>query len=68
MHALLYLVEPTSLGLKQFDIDIMKSLANRINIIPIIAKADGLNEQERLAAKKTVLLSLYALRNGAQRC
>lgn len=54
IHALLYFVEPTSLGLKQFDIDVMKRLSPRVNIIPIIAKADGLTELELQVFKKKV--------------
>lgn len=58
IHALLYLLEPTSLGLKQFDIDFMKRLAPRVNIIPVIAKADGMNEVEKQVAKKMVSSSV----------
>ena len=54
IHSLLYLIEPTGLGLKQFDADFMKCLAPRINIIPVIAKADGLDEAEKRQSKKRV--------------
>lgn len=47
VHALMYFLEPTALGVKQFDIDFMKLLAPRVNIIPVIAKADGLAVKER---------------------
>lgn len=54
IHALLYFLEPTSLGLKQFDIDFMKRVSSRVNIIPIVAKADGLTELELQLFKKKV--------------
>lgn len=54
MHALLYFIEPTALGVKKFDIDFMKKLAGRVNIIPVIAKADGLTDEEKGFFKKKV--------------
>ncbi len=55
VHALLYLLEPTSLGLKLFDVDFMKRLDERVNIIPVLAKADGLPREEREAVKRLVM-------------
>lgn len=54
VHALLYFLEPTALGIKQFDIDFMKLLAPRVNVIPIIAKSDGLTATERESFKTKV--------------
>lgn len=58
VHALLYFLEPTALGLKQFDIDFMKLLASRVNVIPVIAKADGLTVKERESFKTKVRAQL----------
>ena len=54
VHALLYFIEPTTLGLKQFDVEFIQRLAPRVNIIPIIAKADGLTVAERKKFKEIV--------------
>lgn len=45
-HACLYFIRPTSKGLTELDIETMKLLSTRVNIIPIISKADTLNEDE----------------------
>lgn len=55
IHCCLYFISPTGHCLKPLDIETMKALHERVNIIPIIAKADTLTEEERLAFKKRVL-------------
>ncbi len=57
VHVLLYFLEPTNVGLKEFDASFMKCIAPRVNVIPVIAQADGLTELERDACKKLVLTS-----------
>jgi cell division control protein 11 len=54
VHGLLYFIEPTALGLKEFDVEFMKILAPRVNIIPVIAKADGLTPEEKTSFKRKV--------------
>lgn len=46
IHALLYFIEPTGHCLKPLDIKFMKSVHEKVNLIPIIAKSDILNELE----------------------
>lgn len=46
IHALLYFIEPTGHSLKSLDINFMKSIHEKVNLIPIIAKSDILNETE----------------------
>ncbi|AJU32183.1 Cdc12p [Saccharomyces cerevisiae YJM987] len=46
VHAVLYLIRPTGHGLKPIDIETMKRLSTRANLIPVIAKADTLTAQE----------------------
>lgn len=43
VHACLYFIRPTGHTLKPLDIEIMKRLSSRVNLIPIIAKADTLS-------------------------
>ncbi|BGP45021.1 Septin spn4 [Rhodotorula kratochvilovae] len=51
VHACLYFIRPTGHGLKPLDIEIMKRLGSRVNLIPIVAKADTLTPQDLAAFK-----------------
>lgn len=46
VHLCLYFISPTGHGLKQLDVEMMKKLHDRVNIIPVIAKADTLTVSE----------------------
>uniref|UniRef100_A0A0R3S5V0 Septin n=1 Tax=Elaeophora elaphi TaxID=1147741 RepID=A0A0R3S5V0_9BILA len=46
VHLCLYFISPTGHGLKQLDIEMMKKLHDRVNVIPVIAKADTLTVSE----------------------
>lgn len=46
VHACLYFIRPTGHSLKPIDIEAMRQLSTRVNLIPIIAKADTLSPQE----------------------
>lgn len=46
IHALLYFIEPTGHCLKPLDINFMKSIHEKVNLIPVISKSDILNEFE----------------------
>lgn len=45
-------------SLNEFDIDSMKKLASRINLIPIIAKSDSLTDEEMQLNKRLILESI----------
>ncbi|OAJ36579.1 hypothetical protein, variant [Batrachochytrium dendrobatidis JEL423] len=51
VHACLYFIAPTGHSLKPLDIEFMKRLAGRVNLIPVIAKSDTLTEEEIKAFK-----------------
>lgn len=51
VHACLYFIRPTGHSLKPLDIEIMKRLSTRVNLIPVIAKADTLSPIELEAFK-----------------
>lgn len=55
VHCLLYFLSPSSHGLKPIDIITMKKLQSKVNIVPVIAKADMLSKSE-LANLKTQIL------------
>ena len=42
------------ISLKPLDMEFMKALHNKVNIIPIIAKADALTSEELIQMKLTV--------------
>lgn len=43
VHACLYFIRPTGHTLKPLDIEVMKRLSSRVNLIPVVAKADTLS-------------------------
>ncbi|CAG8446017.1 9294_t:CDS:10 [Scutellospora calospora] len=49
IHALLYFIAPTELDIKSLQV-----LSAKVNVIPVIAKADTLTQEEKAAFKKTV--------------
>lgn len=53
VHCCLYFVSPYGHGLRQVDVQFMKRMHDKVNIVPIIAKADTLTPMEihRLKAK-----------------
>jgi len=54
VHALIYFISPTGHGLRPLDIEVMLKLHNKVNIIPVIAKADALTITERREFKDKV--------------
>ncbi|KAI7831230.1 Septin-domain-containing protein [Gamsiella multidivaricata] len=60
IHAILYFIAPTGHGLKELDVKALKTLSQKVNVIPIIAKADTMTAEEKLAFKKILLTDLEA--------
>lgn len=54
VHACLYFIRPTGHSLKPLDIETMKRLLSRVNLIPVIAKADTLAPAELLQFKQRI--------------
>ncbi|KAK3331251.1 Septin-domain-containing protein [Apodospora peruviana] len=55
VHAMLYFITPTGHGLRELDIELMKRLAPRVNVIPVIGRADSLTPAELAESKKLVM-------------
>ncbi|EEP78841.1 cell division control protein 11 [Uncinocarpus reesii 1704] len=55
VHALLYFITPTGHGLRELDIELMKRLSPRVNVIPVIGKADSLTPAELAESKKLIM-------------
>ncbi|WPK23431.1 hypothetical protein PUMCH_000671 [Australozyma saopauloensis] len=46
IHALLYFIEPTGHSLRALDVQLMKLVHEKVNLIPVIAKSDTLVDEE----------------------
>ncbi|KAL1458077.1 hypothetical protein WDU94_008252 [Cyamophila willieti] len=55
IHCCFYFISPFGHGLKPLDIEFMKQLHNKVNIVPVIAKADCLTRKEIQRLKKKVM-------------
>ncbi|ORZ31154.1 Septin-type guanine nucleotide-binding (G) domain-containing protein [Catenaria anguillulae PL171] len=55
IHVLLYFIQPTGHSLRELDIELMKRLSARVNIIPCIAKSDTMTPRELIEFKKRVM-------------
>lgn len=55
VHVCLYFIDWTGHGLRELDIEMMRQLGRRVNVIPILSRADALTEEERLIAKEMIL-------------
>ncbi|KRZ23651.1 Septin-7 [Trichinella pseudospiralis] len=64
VHCCLYFIPPNGDGLKALDIQVLQKLHDRVNIIPIIAKADTLLPEECQRMKETILNQIEE--NGIQ--
>jgi len=58
IHACLYFVAPTGHSLKALDLVTMKKLDSKVNIIPIIAKADTITKAELQKFKAKIMSEL----------
>ncbi|XP_042560850.1 septin-8-A-like isoform X3 [Clupea harengus] len=64
IHVCLYFIAPTGHSLKSLDLVTMKKLDSKVNIIPIIAKADTISKSELHKFKIKVMSELVS--NGVQ--
>jgi septin 3/9/12 len=54
IHCCLYFIDPTGHSLRAIDVIVMKKLSEVVNVVPVIAKADSLTEEEREIFKAKV--------------
>ncbi|CAO2629793.1 Septin14, partial [Lemmus lemmus] len=64
IHVCLYFIAPTGHSLKSLDLMTMKSIDRRVNIIPLIAKADALSKSDLQRFKSNIMSELDS--NGIQ--
>lgn len=55
VDALLYFIEPTGHSLRPLDIEFMKQVHEKVNLIPVIARSDTLTEREVAEFKQKIL-------------
>ncbi|XP_055319238.1 septin-7 isoform X11 [Sitodiplosis mosellana] len=55
VHSCLYFIAPSGHGLKPLDVEFMQRLCDKVNIIPVIAKADTMTPEEVQLFKKQIL-------------
>ncbi|KAB7495150.1 Septin-2 [Armadillidium nasatum] len=60
IHVCLYFICPTGHGLKSIDLVCMKKLDSKVNIIPIIAKADTISKAELSKFKSRIIQEIKA--------
>ncbi|NWR28995.1 SEP10 protein, partial [Tachuris rubrigastra] len=64
IHVCLYFISPTGRSLKTLDLLTMRSLHSKVNIIPIIGKADSISKTELQEFKSKIVSELVS--NGIQ--
>lgn len=55
VHALVYFIVPTGHGLRELDVEFMKLMGSRVNVIPVISKADSLTSDELTLNKLLIM-------------
>jgi len=60
VHACLYFIRPTGHTLRPLDIEVMKRLGSRVNLIPVIAKADTLSPTDLYKFKERIRRAITA--------
>ena len=54
VHCCLYFIPPYGHGLRQIDLEFLKRLQYKVNLIPVIAKADTLTKEEVQRLKRNI--------------
>ncbi|NXR46868.1 SEP10 protein, partial [Hippolais icterina] len=60
IHVCLYFISPTGRSLKTIDLLTMRSLDSKVNIIPVIGKADSISKSELQDFKKRIMSELVS--------
>jgi len=55
VHSCLYFIAPSGHGLKPLDVEFMKRLHDKVNVIPVIAKADTMTPEEVSHFKRQIM-------------
>ncbi|KAF5678833.1 hypothetical protein FHETE_1074 [Fusarium heterosporum] len=66
IHACVFFIQPTGHSLKPLDIEVMRRLHTKVNLIPVIAKADTLTDEEIAAFKSRTKILADIKHHGIQ--
>ncbi|WVQ93100.1 hypothetical protein IAU59_000164 [Kwoniella sp. CBS 9459] len=58
VHACIYFIQPTGHSLKPIDIEFMRRLHTKVNLIPVIAKSDTMTDDEIVVFKQRILADI----------
>ncbi|KAI1384996.1 Septin-domain-containing protein [Hypoxylon trugodes] len=58
IHACVFFIQPTGHSLKPLDIEVMRRLHTKVNLIPVIAKSDTLTDDEITGFKSRILADI----------
>ncbi|KAI2468783.1 Septin-domain-containing protein [Annulohypoxylon bovei var. microspora] len=58
IHACVFFIQPTGHSLKPLDIEVMRRLHTKVNLIPVIAKSDTLTDEEIVSFKSRILADI----------
>ncbi|TKX24121.1 cell division control protein [Elsinoe australis] len=58
IHACVYFIQPTGHSLKPLDVEVMRRLHTKVNLIPVIAKSDTLTDEEIHSFKQRILADI----------
>ncbi|KAG7125003.1 Cell division control protein 3 like [Verticillium longisporum] len=58
IHACVFFIQPTGHSLKPLDIEVMRRLHTKVNLIPVIAKSDTLTDEEIVSFKARILADI----------
>ncbi|KAK7422254.1 Cell division control protein 3 [Neonectria punicea] len=58
IHACVFFIQPTGHSLKPLDIEVMRRLHTKVNLIPVIAKSDTLTDEEIANFKARILADI----------
>ncbi|KAI8972104.1 Septin-type guanine nucleotide-binding (G) domain-containing protein [Pilobolus umbonatus] len=59
VHCCLYFIDPSKPSLNEYDIRILSRLSHRVNVIPVIGKADCLTLAQRNRLKPSIIKDIY---------
>ncbi|KAJ2582770.1 Cell division control protein 11 [Coemansia sp. RSA 1836] len=60
IHALIYFIAPTGHSLREIDVELMRRLGSRINIVPVVSRADSMTPRELVLFKQRVMNDIAA--------
>ncbi|EJS44434.1 shs1p [Saccharomyces arboricola H-6] len=58
VHVALYFIEPTGHGLREVDVELMKSISKYTNVLPIITRADSFTKEELVQFRKNIMFDV----------